>query len=50
MDSSEVTYFDQINRGGLWKISPSAENIFVITETIFRENTSKGLEISTPTW
>ena len=35
------TFFDQINRGGLWKVSPTAEELFLIVEVIFRRNTSK---------
>lgn len=38
-DSAE-SYFDKINRGGLWKISPPAEDILTVVETYFRTYTS----------
>ncbi|XP_066933779.1 uncharacterized protein [Clytia hemisphaerica] len=38
------TFLDEINRGGLWKVSTTAEDLFLIVEAIFRRNTSqKGL-------
>ena len=38
------TFLDDINRGGLWKVSIPAEGLFLVVEAIFRKNTSqKGL-------
>uniref|UniRef100_A0A7M5XI81 Uncharacterized protein n=1 Tax=Clytia hemisphaerica TaxID=252671 RepID=A0A7M5XI81_9CNID len=35
------SFLDDINRGGLWKISTSAEELFRVVEAIFCKNTSK---------
>ena len=35
------TFLDDINRGSLWKVSETAEQLFLIVEAIFRRKTSK---------
>lgn len=40
-NDSDDSFLDKINRGGLWKLSPPAEYLFLVVETVFRRNTSK---------
>ena len=39
-DNNDDTFSDKINRGGLWRLSRTANELFLIIETIFRKMTS----------
>ena len=42
-DFSHMKLVDAVDRGGLCKITPESENIFLFAERVFRNNTSEKL-------